>query len=358
MDKLNEMTKNSNSVDSSPLLNLQQLLIGSSLPQAIYVAAKLKIADLLADGSKTIEELAQLSKTHPPSLYRILRSLCSAGIFTETENQSFALTPMAEHLRSDVPESLCNLAISYGEPWRWQSWGNILSAVKTGKSAFEETFGCDLFQYLQQNPETDQLFSNTMEGLALLVNDALINAYDFSKTQTLVDIGSSIGTFTFPLLNHYPKLKAVLFDLPHVIANADLAIEQNELSNTPISELRQRCQLIAGDFFKSVPTGHNAYFLKHILHDWDDERCLTILQNCRQAMTTDSRLLIIERIIPLGNSPSPAKINDLEMLVLTPGGRERTEAEFTNLLKACDFQISAIHPTNSPLYIIEATPTI
>jgi O-methyltransferase domain len=260
---------------------------------------------------------------------------------------------MAEYLRSDVPNSLCNLAISYGEPWHWQSWGNILTAVRTGKSAFEETFDCDLFQYLEQNPSTSQLFNETMEGLASLVNTALISAYDFCHIQNLVDIGSGIGTLTIPLLQHCSELQAIFFDLPHVITNAQQTLDSIE---SQIPSLKHRSQLIAGDFFKSIPTGGDAYLLKHILHDWDDDRCLTILRNCRQAMTPESRLLIIERIIPLGNDPSPAKLNDLEMLVLTPGGRERTEAEFIQLFQAADFALHKIHPTDSPLYIIEAVP--
>jgi O-methyltransferase domain len=340
-----------------PLLNLQRLLSGSWLPQAIYVVAKLKVADLLVDGAKPIGDLAQLTGTHPLSLYRILRTLCSVGVFVEHNDQIFALSPMAEYLRSDVPNSLCNLAISYGEPWHWQSWGNILIAVKTGTSAFEATFDCDLFQYLEKHPATSQLFDETMEGLASLVNPALINAYDFSSIQTLVDVGSSTGTLTIPLLQHCPELQAVFFDLPHVIANAQQTLDSTILNDPNFKNLRQRCHLISGDFFKSIPTGGDAYILKHILHDWDDDRCLTILRNCRQAMTPQSRLLVIERIVPLGNEPSPAKLNDLEMLVLTPGGRERTEAEFIQLFQAADFTLVQIHPTDSPLYIIEATPT-
>jgi hypothetical protein len=341
----------------SPLLSLQSLLSGSWLPQAIYVVAKLNVADLLAHEAKPIGELAQLSGTHLPSLYRVLRVLCSVGIFTEQDNQTFALTPMAEYLRSDVPNSLRDLAVSYGEPWHWKAWGNILHAIKTGESAFEEAFGYDVFQYLEQNPATSQLFNRTMERLASLVNPVLIDAYDFSHIQTLVDVGSSTGTLIIPLLQHFPKLQAVFFDLPHVIANAQQTLDSTILNDPNLKNLRQRCHLISGDFFKSVPTGGDAYILKHILHDWDDDRCLTILRNCRQAMTPESRLVVIERIIPLGNEPSPAKLNDLEMLVLTPGGRERTEAEFIQLFQASDFTLVQIHLTDSPLYIIEAIPT-
>jgi O-methyltransferase domain len=332
--------------NSIPSVKLRQILIGGWIPQAVYVAAKLNIADYLKHEPKSINELALATFTHAPSLYRILRTLCSVGIFEEKQDQFFGLTPISECLQSDIPNSLRSLAVMYGESFHFQPWANILAAVKTGKSAFECTFGIDLFQYMEQNSEANQIFNDTMISLSTLVNIAIVTGYDYSRINNLVDIGSGKGTLTLPLLRANPKMQAILFDLPHVIEEAIETINSENLTD--------RCTLVSGDFFESIPTGSDLYILKHILHDWDDQRSINILKNCHQAMTSYSKLLIMERIVPLGNEPSPAKLNDLEMMVLTPSGRERTELEFKALLQASGFKLVKIYPTDSPLFIIEA----
>jgi hypothetical protein len=325
---------------------LQQIFIKDWLSQAVYVAAKLGIADLLKDGSRNISDLAKLTDTHPQSLYRILRALCSAEIFEENPECYFSLTPIANYLLSDNPDSMRSAAIMYGESWHWQPWGHLLESVKTGKSAFECVYDMNLFQYMQQNPEANQIFNEAMNSLSRLVEPALIESYDFSSVHTLVDIGGGSGIFLLPLLRANPNMQGILFELPHVIADFKDALESSGLGD--------RCTLVAGDFFESIPTGSDLYILKHILHDWDDERCIAILKKCHQAMTSDSKLLIIERIVSIGNQPDPAKINDLEMMAVTPNGKERTEHEFQALFQSAGFALVKIYPTDSSLFIIEA----
>ena len=325
---------------------LQQIFIKDWLSQAVYVAAKLGIADLLKDGSRSISDLAKLTNTHPLSLYRILRALCSAEIFEENPECYFSLTPIANYLLSDNPDSMRSAAIMYGESWHWQPWGHLLESVKTGKSAFECVYDMNLFEYMERNPEANRTFNEAMTSLSSLVEPTLLTSYDFSSVHTLVDIGGGSGIFLLPLLRANPYMQGILFELPHVIADFKDALESSGLGD--------RCTLVAGDFFESVPTGGDLYILKHILHDWDDERCIAILKKCRQAMTSDLKLLIIERIVSIGNQPDPAKLNDLEMMAVTPNGRERTQLEFHSLLQAAGFALVKIYPTESPLFIIEA----
>jgi len=325
---------------------LQQIFIKDWLSQAVYVAAKLGIADLLKDGPRNINDLAKATDTHPQSLYRILRALCSAEIFEEKPDCYFSLTPIANYLLSDIPDSMRSAAIMYGESWHWQPWGHLLESVKTGKSAFECVYDMNLFEYMQQNPEANRVFNAAMTSLSSLVEPTLIESYDFSSVHTLVDIGGGSGTLMLPLLRANLNMQGILFDLPHVITDFKDALESSGLGD--------RCTLASGDFFESVPTGGSLYIMKHILHDWDDERCIAILKNCHQAMTSPSRLLIIERIVSTGNQPDPAKLNDLEMMAVTPNGKERTELKFQALFHASGFTLVKIYPTDSPLYILEA----
>lgn len=333
-------------IDTQAAQRLQQIFIKDWLSQAVYVAAKLGIADLLKDGSRSIKDLARLTDTHPQSLYRILRALCSAEIFAENPEYYFSLTPIANYLLSDNPDSMRSAAIMYGESWHWQPWGKLLESVKTGKSAFECVYDMNLFQYMEQNPDANRIFNEAMSSLSSLVEPALLTSYDFSSVRTLVDIGGGSGTLMLPLLRANPNLQGILFELPHVIADFKDALESSGLGD--------RCTLVSGDFFESIPMGGDLYILKHILHDWDDERCIAILKNCHQAMTSDQKLLIIERIVSTGNQPDPAKLNDLEMMALTPNGRERTHNEFQALLQTAGFTLVKIYPTESPLFIIEA----
>ncbi|WP_083582587.1 methyltransferase [Phormidesmis priestleyi] len=332
-----------------PQATMLQLLTGYRVSQGIYVVAKLGIADLLATGSKTSQDLAAITNVHAPSLYRLMRSLASLGIFTETENGRFELTPLAATLRSDHPNSVHDAAIMFLEDWHWQAWGNFFDCVKTGETALEKTFGTsNVFDYFEtQNPEAGQHFDNAMTNTSVMTNQALPTAYNFGAFKTLVDVGGGQGSFLSALFHQWDHLHGILFDLPPVIESAE---QQNLLSG-----FEKRTTLAAGDFFKAVPDGADAYLLKTIIHDWDDASAIAILKTCRRAMNHDSKLLLVELIVPSGNAPSLSKILDLEMLAVF-GGVERTEAEYRSLLLSAGLKLTRIYDSPCPWSVIEAIP--
>ena len=316
---------------------LTQIMLGRVASQALYVAAKLGIADLLVYGPKGVNDLARVADADAPSLYRVLRALASLGIFQEQDNQVFALTPAAEALRSDVPNSLRDVAIFWGEDWNWQVWGKILYSVRTGKSAWAQVHGEEVFDYFGKNQEAARIFDRAMTSFSGVATKAVLEAYDFSEIKTLVDIAGGQGRLLHGVLEAYPSMRGVLFDLPHVIESA---------------QRRNRCDYVTGDFFVSVPAGGDAYIMKHIIHDWDDERALTILKNIRQAMNPDGRVLVVESVIADGNGQDFGKLLDIEMLV-SPGGKERTAAEYEDLFRRAGLRLTKIVPTKSPYSLIE-----
>lgn len=324
----------------SPQEQVARLASGYWHTQAIYVAAKLGIADALAEGARTAEELAPATGTNPRALYRLLRALASLGIFAEDEHHRFALTPMAECLRSDVPGSVRSLAIIRGE-WQYEAWGQLLSSVRTGGCAFEQIYGAPLFDYLAANPEKGKLFDEAMTGVHGRETTAMLGAYDFSGIGVLVDVGGGNGEVITSILKRYPAMRGVLFDQPSVIER----IRANP-------ETGGRCTATAGNFFQAVPPGGDAYLLRHIIHDWDDDKSVAILRNCRAAMGSNGRLLVVEGIVPPGNEPSLSKFFDLAMMVL-PGGMERTEEEYRRLFAASGFSLKRIVPTTSWISVIE-----
>lgn len=310
--------------------------------QTLYVAAKLGIADLLVDGPKRVDELATAAGADASALYRVLRALASLGIFAEQDNQVFALTPAAEALRSDVPNSLRDVAIFWGEEWNWQVWGKILYSVRTGKSAWGQVHGEQVFDYFAKNQDAARIFDRAMTSFSSVATKAVLEGYDFSEIKTLVDIAGGQGRLLNGVLEAYPSMRGVLFDLPHVIENAQ--------QNTSVGD---RCEYVTGDFFVSVPAGGDAYMLKHIIHDWDDERAITILKNIRQAMNPGGRVLVLESVIADGNGQDFGKLLDIEMLV-SPGGKERTAAEYEDLFSRAGLRLTRIIPTKSPYSVIEA----
>jgi hypothetical protein len=323
-----------------------QMISGVWVTQAIYVAAKLGIADLLKDGAKSSEELANSIAVDAQSLYRVLRALSSVGIFAERENRQFELTPLAEYLKTDVPGSLRAIAIMFGgENWRWQPWGEILYSVKTKKPAFDHVFGMPIFPYLNQNPEAAAIFDQAMTSISAKDIPAIASGYDFSSIKTLVDVGGGHGSLLAAILQANPTIKGMVYDQAAVIAGAKQYLETAGLNGC--------CEAVAGNFFESVPSGGDAYMMKHIIHDWDDERAIAILQNCHRAMPDNGKLLVVEHVIPPGNEPSLGKFLDLEMLVMSSGGRERNADEFDKLFAAAGFKLTNIVPTQSPLSIIE-----
>jgi SAM-dependent methyltransferase len=331
-----------------PAAILLQMMDGIKVTQLIHVAASLGLADLLRDGARTSDDLAAAVDAHPGALYRVLRALASLGIFRETEGQRFELTPLAEPLRSDVPGSVKAWATVCGTDWHLRMWSDILYSVKTGLGAFPHMHGgMGSFEYFQQHPEAGAVFYQAMTNLTAQVSAAVLAAYDFSGVRRIVDVGCGNGTFTEAILNAHPHLTALLFDIPPVIEAARGVLGAAGLAD--------RCELVGGDFFASVPAGGDAYVLKNIVHDWSDEKAITLLRNCRQAMPADGRLLIVEMVVQPGNDPSPAKMFDITMMV-AEGGQERTEAEQRTLLAAAGFELARIVPTPSPVSVIEARP--
>jgi len=321
------------------------MITGYWISQTIYCAAKLGLADLLKDSSKSATELASLTGVHAQSLYRVLRLLASIGVLAETEQGQFELTPLAQYLQTDHPESMRAYAIMMGEEWQWQPWGQLLYSVRTGKPAFDSVFGVDLFQYFARNAEAATIFDDAMTGFSAIEVNAVMAAYDFSPFTKVIDVGGGQGRLIASILMAHPHPQGILFDMPHVIAEARSYIEAAGVAD--------RCELLAGDFFAAVPAGGDAYVLKRVIHDWDDERTIAILQNCHRAMLPQGRLVIIEMVIAPGNEPFFGKQLDVELMLTTPGGRERTEAEYRSLLSAAGFELTTITPTESLVSVIE-----
>ena len=331
-------------VDIPPPVAMLQLISGFWISRAIYIAAKLGIADLLRDGPRTAAELAAATGAHASSLYRVLRALASVGVFTEDEKRGFALTPLSETLRTDAPGSLRAFAtVELGEE-HYPAWGELLHSVKTGKIAFDRAFGMPVWEFFEQNPENAKTFNDAMTGMTLAVNGAVLSGYDFSPIGKIVDVGGGHGSLIASILKANPQMKGVLFDAPSVAEGARSRIE--------VAGIADRCEVVPGDFFQSLPGGGDAYILKWIIHDWDDDRSITILRNCHSAMTEAGKLLLVEAVVPRGSEPHFSKFIDLNMLVMT-GGRERTENEYRMLLEASGFKLTRTIPTESPMSVIE-----
>jgi SAM-dependent methyltransferase len=331
-----------------PQLALFQMIAGHYLSRAIYVAAKLGIADLLSKGPQHYEELAKATETHAPSLNRLLRLLAAAGVFAEKENGRFELTPIGEWLRSDIPASRRASALLFAGPMVDKAWGDLHYSIQTGGIAFDHAFGMNAFQYIGQHPEEAAVFNQAMTSSTTQAAAAVTAAYDFSAFGTIADIGGGHGVLLATILKAYPALRGILFELPHAIEGGQKQMET--------AGLTARCQVVGGDFFQSVPNGSDAYILKSVIHDWDDDRSIAILKNCHRAMPPGGKLLLVEIALATRIVPSAANLiatgSDVNMLVAA-GGRERTEAEFRALLEAAGFKLTRIIPTESLVSVIE-----
>lgn len=324
---------------------LMPMLCGGLMQQCIRVVAKLAIPDLLADRRLSSSELAARTGTHEPSLYRVLRTLASLGVFAETADRTFELTPMAELLRTDVPNSMRDFAIMQGEEWGWRSALELLHTVKTGEPALVKVHGMTLFEFLARHPEDEELFNRAMTSYSLAAIPAIVEAYDFSTVGTLVDVGGGYGSLLAGVLTANPQVRGVLFDAPSVIDGADELLTR--------AGVAERVEKLAGDFFHSVPPGAGAYIMKNIIHDWDDDQAVKILTNTCAAMSANGKVLVVDLLISEGNQPGPEKLVDVQMLVSTRG-KERTAAEFGELLAAAGLRLTQVIPTRSPMNIIEA----
>ncbi|HEV3120344.1 MAG TPA: methyltransferase [Isosphaeraceae bacterium] len=341
---MTEPSRPADGASDPPALALLSMITGKWVAQALYVAAKLGIADMLVDGHVPCDELARANQVDERSLYRVLRALASLGVFNEVTRRRFGLTPMSQYLRSDVNGSLRGLTILMGEEWTWKPWGDLLRSVKTGDPAFSRAYDMSLFDYFQVHPSAGAIFDQAMTGISEQSAAAVAAAYDFSGIDLLVDVGGGHGALISAILKANSEMRGILFDQPGVVEGATKRIEDERLL--------PRCQIRAGDFFEGVPEGGQAYVLRHIIHDWEDLKANTILENCRKAMAPNGRVLLIEAVIPPGDAPHFGKLLDLEMLVMATG-RERTEPEYRDLLSAAGFRLSRVVPTATYNSVIE-----
>jgi O-methyltransferase domain/Dimerisation domain len=341
------MHKNANGdiETAPPHTQLVQMAHAHWVSHIAYVAAKLSLADHLANGPKSAEEVARETNSHAHSLYRLMRTLANLGILTEDEAHCFALTPLGEALKTGAPGSARATILTIASEWWVHGFGHLLYSVQTGKSGFEKALGMPIFDWLASHPEDASLFSETMIGFHGAEPAAVAAAYDFSGLTTIVDVGGATGHLLTTILTDYPSARGILFDLPHVVRDAPALIEGRGLTD--------RVNIEVGNFFESVPSGGDAYLLSHIIHDWSEGQCLTILENCRRAMNSGGRLLIIEMVLPPGNTPHPGKMLDMMMLV-GPGGQERTEEEYGALLGKAGLRLTRVAPTESPVSVVEA----
>ena len=324
-----------------------QYVTGFWMSRALYVLAKLGIPDLLQSGPKSVEELAQATETHAPSLYRLLRALASNGLVKIEDDGRFALTPLSETLVTDAPGSVRWFIISELGQEHYPAWGNLMHSVKTGEIAFDNHFGADIWKYFAQNPDDAAVFNNSMSGMTAVANEAIMSRYDFSPFNTIVDIGGGHGGLITSILKQNPQAKGVLFDAGVVIEGARPRLEAAGVAD--------RCEAVSGDFFKAVPGGGDAYVMKWIIHDWEDEKAIAILKNCRSQMKPHGRLIIVDCVVPENDEPDFSKTFDLNMMVMT-GGKERTATEFEQLLAAAGFKLLRVIPTDLPTSIVEAQP--
>src|SRR5215213_9811401 len=319
-----------------------QIISGFWISRAVYVIGKLGIPDLLQSGPSTAEELASATQTHAPSLFRILRALVSVGVLNSAEGGRFAQTPLSETLVTDAPGSLRWFAVSELGQEHYPAWGNLMHSVKTGEIAFDNFFGVDIWKYFEENPEDGAVFNNSMSGVTSAINEEIRSLYDFSSFGTVVDVGGGHGALITSILQANPKVKGILFDAPPVIEGARPKIDAAGFAD--------RCETVAGDFFKSVPAGGDAYFMKWIIHDWNDERAITILKNIRNQVQSNGKVIIVDAVVPENNEPDFSKFFDLNMMVMT-GGKAPTEKEFAQLLSAAGFKILRVIPMKVPASI-------
>ena len=330
-----------------PHAQLIQMCIASWASAVVYAAAKLGLADQLATEPKNAAELAGPMRMHAPSLYRLMRTLASLGVLTERDAQRFALTPLGEALKTGAPGSARATLIAFGGTF-WHGWEEILYSLETGKTGFDKAHGMPLFEYLRQHPADASYFSEAMVGFHGDEPPAVAEAYDFSRFTNVVDVGGATGNLLAAILSRHTGPRGVLFDRPHVVLDAPTLLKAHGVE--------ERVMIEAGDFFETVPAGGDAYVLSHVIHDWNEDQCLTILGHCRKVIKADGRLLIVEMVLPAGDTPHPGKVLDMVMLVF-PGGQERTEVEYASLLGKAGFRLSRVVPTASAVSVVEAVPS-
>jgi hypothetical protein len=325
---------------------LFQLATGYMASAAMQVVLKLEIPDRLAAGPRPVSELAEETGVNEDRLYRVMRTLASLGVFDEQAPRRFALTAAGSMVRKR-PGSLYDIGLFLTSPTHFRIYAEMMHAVRTGTPAADKVLGKPVFEWLPEHPEFSELFNNAMTAMSANVAPAALEVYDFSGIDTLVDVAGGHGQILSSILAAYPRMKGVLFDLEHVIAGAARVVEA--------AGVLDRCRLVSGDMFQAVPRGGDAYIMKHIIHDWDDERATMILRNIHAALDgqPNGRVILLDSVLQPGNEPDFGKLIDLEMMMM-PGGRERTAEEFRALFSGAGFELTRIERTTSPLCVIEA----
>ena len=325
---------------------LNRLMLGVAVSRAICTVAELGVADHIADGAAVpVATLAQKTGTHERSLHRVLRLLASRGLFRETTPGAFAHTPLSFVLRGDAEGSYRAGARMFHR--FFPAWDGLDHSVKSGEPGFDRAFGSPVFDFVMANPEVGPIFDAGMSSFHGYETAAMLDVYDFSGVKVLADIGGGNGSLLTGVLKRYPALRGILFDLGHVVGRA--------VENLRGAGLADRCQVVEGNFFETVPAGADAYLFRHIIHDWTDEQSLQILGHCRTVIPESGRLLLVECVVPPGNEPSASKDFDITMMTF-PGGMERTEPEFTALLDRAGFKLASVTPTSTMVSVVEARP--
>jgi hypothetical protein len=333
--------------DTNPAVppHVEMIRMGTAywLSTLVYTAAKVGLADHLAEGPKSAADLAGATGMNPRALHRFMRTLASFGVLMQNGDDTFALTELGATLGKDAPGAARSTVLTMAGPWAWQSFGEFEYSLATGKPAMDKVFGMNIFDYLAQHPDEAARFSESMVGIHGGEPPTVADAYDFSKFDTIVDVGGATGN----MLAQYPQPKGILFDRPHVVTEAPALLESRGVAD--------RVTIVHGSFFQSVPEGGDAYILSHIIHDWTEAQCHTILGNCRKAMKKGAKLLIVEFVLPEGNTPHFGKLTDMVMLTL-PGGEERTANEYRTLLDDAGYTMTRVVATASDVSIVEAEP--
>ena len=323
-----------------------QLMNGIFVAGAVSCLAQLGIPDLVEADPKSAEELATQISADPEALYRLLRATASVGVLSEGPDRKFSQTPMSAVLRSDATPSLRDFAIMSGREWHGRGWAHLDYCVRTGKQAMEQIYGAPVFEFLKQHPDEAQIFNDAMTELSMIDGPAVAEAYNFDGIRTIVDIAGGHGFLLATILQRNPHLQGTLYEMPHVLDGA---------RSGPLKPVMERCTLASGDMFSSVPAGADAYIMKHIIHDWPDDRCVQLLEACRKGVNPGGRLLVVDSVIQPGNDFSPSKFLDLQMLIF-PSGCERTEKQFRDLFAAAGWRLNRIIPTAAQDSVVEGVP--
>jgi hypothetical protein len=323
-----------------------QLMNGAHVAGAVSCLAQLGIPDLVEAAPQSSEELAKQIGADPEALYRLMRATASVGVLSEGPDGKFSQTPMSTVLRSNATPSLRTFAIMGGREWHARGWSHLEYCVRTGKQALDNIYGAHIFDFLRQNPLEGEIFHDAMTEISMIDSPAVAEAYNFDGIRSIADVGGGHGLLLATILNRNPNLRGTLYEMPHVLEGA---------KNGPLKPVLDRCTLASGDMFSSVPEGVDAYIMKHIIHDWPDERCLQILKACRKGVNPGGRLLVVDTVIQPGNDFSPGKFLDLQMLIF-PSGCERTEKQFLDLFAAAGWRLTRIIPTAASDSIVEGTP--